>query len=60
MIGALVSVLLTMEIASCILSPYEELLPDTLCSPVILSTPLPPLSDPADPALPAYLCKTDS
>lgn len=28
------------------LSPYAELLPDTLCSPVMLSTALPPLSLP--------------
>ena len=34
---------------SCTLSPYAELRPDTLCSPVMLSTPLPPLSEPALP-----------
>jgi hypothetical protein len=34
---------------SCMLSPYAELRPDTLCSPVMLSTPLPPLSEPALP-----------
>lgn len=34
---------------SCTLSPYAELLPETLCSPVILSTPLPPLSEPPLP-----------
>lgn len=36
---------------SGILSPYAELLPETLCSPIMLSTTLPPLSD---SALPAY------